>query len=464
MAGKHYSNKVKIILKFCDLVFLNLAFIVASLYSTHTFSFLPQNQTIVFLIMINLIWYVLASNSDLYDIRRHIHIDKKIYKVAFIISIHYVIISVILKLSGVFHYASREIIVLYLLIYYFMFTGKVSVFLILRSLRSRGYNTRNVVIIGGGDVGEEIRSYLLADYSFGFMYLGIFDDNPEGCKSKLEVLGTLEDFKIYATQNSLDEVFLALPDSASVKVLDIIRFCDSNTIRVKIVPDFMRYIRAKIHLDFYGNIPIIRLRDEPLEGLRNRFVKRSVDILFSCMVIILVLSWLVPVMGILIKFHSKGPIFFTQRRTGLNNNEFDIIKFRTMRVNNEANTKQATKGDPRITSIGAFLRKTNIDEFPQFFNIFLGNMSLIGPRPHMIKHTVYYSEIIDCYMVRHFVKPGLSGWAQVNGFRGDTTNPEQMEGRVKMDVYYLENWSPLLDTRILFQTVYNVIRGEENAV
>ena len=464
MAGKHYSNKVKIILQFSDLFFLNLAFVAASLLTTRTFSFLPFKHTILFLIMVNLIWSVLAGNSDLYKIRRHIQLDKKLYKAGLIITIHYMIFAVIIKASGVFHYTTGQLIIFYLFIYYFIFTGKVILFMALKTLRSRGFNTRNVVIIGGGDVGEEIRSYLLADYSFGFLYLGIFDDNAEGCKSKMEVLGTLEDFKIYAVQNSLDEIFIALPDSASVKVLDIIRFCDSNTIRVKIVPDFMRYIRAKINLDFYGNIPIIRLRDEPLESLRNRIVKRTVDILFSLGMLIFVLSWLVPLMGILIKFHSKGPIFFTQRRTGLNGNEFDILKFRTMRVNAEANTKQARKGDPRITTIGAFLRKTNIDEFPQFYNILIGNMSLIGPRPHMIEHTVHYSEIIDNYMVRHFAKPGLTGWAQVNGFRGDTTDPAQMEGRVKRDVYYIENWSPYLDTNIFFRTIYNVVKGESNAV
>jgi putative colanic acid biosysnthesis UDP-glucose lipid carrier transferase len=414
--------------------------------------------------MINLLWSVLANNSTLYQISRHIRIDKNIVKAAFLISIHYLIISLILNYSGVFKYTIHQLVVFYIIVYYLIFAGKICLLMLLKSFRSQGFNTRSTVILGGGRVGDVIRSYLLTEYSFGFKYLGIFDDNPDGCQNQSEVLGSLEDFKAYALENTVDEVFFALPDYAFAKVIDLIRFCEANTIRVKIVPDFMRYLRSKIQLDFYGSIPIIRLRDEPLESLRNRIYKRSFDILFSICVILFILSWLIPLMGILIKLHSKGPIFFTQRRTGLNNKEFNIIKFRTMRVNSEANKKQARKGDPRIFRFGAFLRKSNIDEIPQFINVLLGNMSIIGPRPHMIEHTRYYSEIIDSYMVRQFVKPGLTGWAQVNGFRGDTTRPEQMAGRVKCDVYYIENWSIFLDIRIFFQTIYNMFKGEENAV
>jgi putative colanic acid biosynthesis UDP-glucose lipid carrier transferase len=464
MPGIHYSRKVKIILQFSDLFFLNFAFIVASYITTSSPSFLPKGQTIIFLVMINLFWSFMAGNSDLYQIRRHIQIVKKIYKAALIITLNYLAVSFILKMSSVFDYNSLQIIIFYLLIYCLILTGKFFLFIALKYFRKLGFNSRSIVILGGGTLGDEIRSNMIDEYSFGFKYLGIFDDEPNKCKFKSEVLGSLVDFKEYVLRNRVDEAFIALPDYDTSKVTELIQFCDESTIRVKIVPDFVRYNTARIQLDYYGNLPIIRLREEPLESLRNRILKRGFDVFISLGVILFVLSWLIPLLGILIKLHSKGPIFFTQRRTGLNNKEFNIIKFRSMKLNTQANQLQAKKGDPRIFKLGAFIRKFNIDEIPQFINILLGNMSLIGPRPHMIEHTIHYSKIIDCYLVRHFVKPGLTGWAQVNGYRGDTTEPGLMEGRVKHDVYYIENWSPILDIRIFFKTIYNMFKGEPNAI
>ena len=170
-----------------------------------------------------------------------------------------------------------------------------------------------------------------------------------------------------------------------------------------------------------------------------------------------------PVLAILIKLNSKGPIFFVQDRSGEDNRSFKCIKFRTMQVNSDADKKQATKEDARITKIGAFMRKTNLDELPQFFNVLWGNMSVVGPRPHMLTHTEEYRKRIDNYLVRHYAKPGITGWAQVNGFRGETKTLDAMEGRVKHDIYYIENWSFLLDLKIVWLTVWNMIRGEENA-
>jgi putative colanic acid biosynthesis UDP-glucose lipid carrier transferase len=464
MAGKHYSNKVKIILQLSDLFFLNLAFIIVSVIRTNSLSFLPKAQLVPFLILINIFWIVISENSDLYDIGRDIKVDKKIYKVALIISIHCLIITLIISSSAYLKLGRHHLTYFYVVAFYLISIGKILNLYALKYLRKLGFNSRNVVIIGGGVVGNEVRTNLMTNYSFGFKYLGIYDDNPADCLNRSEVLGTIDDFKNFSIQNNIDEAFIALPDSAYARITELMQFCDSRAIRVKIVPDFSRYIRSKIKIDFYGSIPMILLREEPLESLRNRFIKRSIDILFSLFVIVFVLSWVIPIMGFLIKLHSKGPVFFMQRRTGLNNKEFNIIKFRTMRVNNLANKVQARKGDARITTIGQFLRKTNIDELPQFFNILMGNMSIVGPRPHMIEHTRQYSEVIETYLVRHFTKPGLTGWAQVNGYRGDTTQQIQMENRVKHDVYYLENWSVWLDIEIFFMTIFNIFKGEPNAV
>jgi len=195
----------------------------------------------------------------------------------------------------------------------------------------------------------------------------------------------------------------------------------------------------------------------------NRIVKRIFDIVFSSLVIVFILSWLFPIIYFLIKMESSGPVFFVQTRSGLNNVPFNCYKFRSMRVNKDSDTVQATKGDSRITKIGAFLRKTSLDELPQFFNVLLGNMSVVGPRPHMLSHTEQYSQLIDQFMVRHFIKPGITGWAQVTGYRGETKLVEEMLGRVEADVWYMENWSFALDLKIIFMTVFKSVYGDAKA-
>jgi putative colanic acid biosynthesis UDP-glucose lipid carrier transferase len=218
-----------------------------------------------------------------------------------------------------------------------------------------------------------------------------------------------------------------------------------------------------VHIDFYHHIPVISLRSEPLESVFNRFVKRSFDICFSLGAIVLIFPWLFPLLILLIKLSSKGPVFFKQQRSGENNQNFWCLKFRTMRVNNLSDELQATRNDSRITRIGKFLRKSNLDELPQFFNVFVGSMSVVGPRPHMLKHTEQYSELIHTYLVRHLIKPGITGWAQVNGYRGETNTLEQMQKRVEYDIWYIENWSLFLDFKIIFKTITNMVKGEKNA-
>ena len=216
-------------------------------------------------------------------------------------------------------------------------------------------------------------------------------------------------------------------------------------------------------MEIMESIPLLAVRREPLQAAYNRALKRTFDILFSLGVLLTIYPILYVVIGILIKATSPGPIFFQQKRTGLYGQEFECYKFRTMRVNADADKLQAAKDDPRKTRIGDFLRRTNLDEFPQFINVLRGEMSVVGPRPHMLKHTEQYSALIDKYMVRHLVKPGVTGWAQVTGYRGETKTLEQMEGRVKRDVWYIENWSFFLDLKIIVVTILNMSKGEKNA-
>ena len=238
---------------------------------------------------------------------------------------------------------------------------------------------------------------------------------------------------------------------------------EKECIRFRIVPNLSMFITREVHIEYYGELPILALRKEPLDDVGNRIKKRALDITISLLVTIFILSWLIPLIGILIFLESGRPIFFKQLRTGKDKKPFYCWKFRSMRNNKEADQKQATRNDNRITFLGKILRKTSLDEFPQFLNVLKGEMSLVGPRPHMIKHTTDYSKLVDGYMVRQFIKPGITGWAQVNGFRGEITNPEQIKMRVNKDLWYLENWTLWLDIKILFLTVYYILRGDKKA-
>jgi Undecaprenyl-phosphate glucose phosphotransferase len=242
-------------------------------------------------------------------------------------------------------------------------------------------------------------------------------------------------------------------------------FCERNTIRFRIIPSaesFIPVVKAS-DLEFLGSVPVSKLRKEPLDKPLNRAFKRTFDIVFSSAVIVLIFSWLFPILALMVKLSSRGPVFFKQKRLGRDNQEFTCWKFRSMRMNKEADVKQATKDDPRVTRVGRFLRKSNLDEMPQFWNVLLGHMSVVGPRPHPIRLNEQYRDIIDKYMVRHFVRPGITGWAQVNGFRGETRTPDLMERRVELDVWYLENWSFWLDVKVVVKTVTNMLGKEEMA-
>jgi putative colanic acid biosynthesis UDP-glucose lipid carrier transferase len=242
-----------------------------------------------------------------------------------------------------------------------------------------------------------------------------------------------------------------------------VTFADNNLKTVKFIPDNVEVLSKKLKHDYYGIIPVLTFRTIPLDDPFSLLLKRTFDIAFSSIIILFVLSWLTPVLALLIKLESRGPVFFTQFRNGHNYKSFNCFKFRSMVLNPTADHIQVTRGDSRITTMGKFLRKTSIDEMPQFLNVFLGDMSVVGPRPHMLSHTDMYAKKIDKFMVRHFVKPGITGLAQVSGFRGEVENDKDIIGRVKHDVFYIENWSFFLDIKIIFQTIFNSLKGEEKA-
>ncbi len=320
-----------------------------------------------------------------------------------------------------------------------------------------GIEAKNVVILGQGAIANDLNSFFKTKRILGYSLKKRFDDPTRDSDTYIKELSN------YCHENKVEEIYYASNFMSKEFMRKIIDFADNNLIRFRFALDYQGYLRGNTSLEYYDQTPVFTYRKEPLEHLSNRVIKRIFDIFFSSIVILLIYPIMFPVLAVLIKLSSPGPVLFVQDRSGRNNETFRCYKFRTMTVNTNSNSTQATKNDARVTRLGAFLRKTSLDEFPQFLNVLIGNMSVVGPRPHMLQHTEDYGKIVNRFMVRHLVKPGISGHAQVCGFRGNTENDEAMEGRVKHDVYYLENWSLLFDLKIVFYTVYNIFKGEENA-
>ncbi|HEX8546121.1 MAG TPA: undecaprenyl-phosphate glucose phosphotransferase [Cytophagaceae bacterium] len=461
---KGISKFIKIIHFLGDMILLNFSFIVAYIFKVQLNPLKYFNDHYIFLhIAFNLIWLLIVLLLKLYNIERVSKIEHILLNLFKSVLIHaFFIFGFIVSIKG-YYYSRGHLLFSYLIFAFLVLFWRFIFMYILKVLRSLGANFKQVIIVGAGAAGNQIYNYFKTDVASGYKFMGFFDDHADTCVHKELVIGSVSDVKVFASKNKVDEIFCALPLTATKKIRELMTFADNNFIRIRIVPDFRGFLNKKVNMDFYNRVPVLTVRSEPLENLFNRFIKRLFDVIFSLLVICIIYPILFPVFIIILKLTSPGPVFFVQKRSGRKNEEFYCYKFRTMTVNENADTMQATKADPRITKIGRFLRKSNLDELPQFFNVLIGNMSVVGPRPHMLRHTEEYSKIIDKFMVRHLVKPGITGWAQVNGFRGTTSNPKWMIKRVRYDMWYIENWSFLLDIKIIFLTVFNMVKGEKNA-
>lgn len=335
---------------------------------------------------------------------------------------------------------------------------------IIRLFRTRGRNLHHVIFVGNNEpireLGEEMRHPF-----YGYRVEGYFADEPMDPTSEdLNYLGKVSEAVEYVKKHDyLQHLYCSLPAVRANEILEIIDACEKHCVRFYAIPQLRSYLKRKMQLEILGSIPVLSIRDNPLDMLTNRIIKRTFDIVVSA--IFMIPFWLLiyPVIAILTHYLQPGPVFFKQKRNGLNGKEFVCYKFRSMKVNDDADRLQATENDPRKTKFGDFMRRMSIDELPQFINVLMGDMSIVGPRPHMVKHTEEYSKLIDKYMVRHWVLPGITGWAQVNGARGETKELWQMEDRIKKDVWYVENWSFSLDLKIIFKTVWNVIKKDKQA-
>lgn len=463
-ARKGYSRFLVLIHLIGDVSILNCAFIFAY-FLVNRFAPFEQvsNEYVMLHILYNLTWLMVSSWLKVTEISRNSKIDSILWSTAKAVFVHGLIIFAIIAAVKGQYFSRAQLIFSYIVFLSGLIIWRIVFYYALRRYRRGGANYRNIVIIGAGIVGNDMYKYISSDRAYGYKFLGFFDDNPEDCLFPKKVIGSTAMFEDYVRKVKVDQVFIAIPLSCRNKIREIINIADNNLIRVKLVPDFRGFLNKRVNINFYDLVPVLTIRPEPLESLFNRAMKRAFDIAFSSLVLLFIFPWLFPILAILIKLSSPGPVFFVQKRSGRKNEVFSCLKFRSMAVNGVSDKIQATKEDPRVTWIGKLLRKSNLDELPQFINVFLGNMSVVGPRPHMLKHTKDYSKIVDKFMVRHLVKPGITGLAQVNGYRGPTTDKRRMYKRVLYDVWYIENWSFMLDVKIIIQTIFNMLRGEKNA-
>ena len=442
-----------------DLLVLNAAFFLAGTLRFDDLRVENQeyyNYYVQLFVFMNFAWVLVAVMLNSYVFYPALEIRKSLGKLFNTILIHGGVLALLLvSLKG--YYYSR----LFFTYYYIAFVplvllARIFIMQRLRHFLSKPSNARPVVLLGYNREAQAFAEMLQNHPEYGLRLVAWFGNGPaDVVKGNLEAAGT------WMEQHTVAEIYCALPGE-DPRILEWLKWADANLIRFRYLPALGIKNVTNAEVELMGEVPVLVPRKEPLEYRHNRLLKRTFDIIFSILVIVLVFPWLLPVVAVAIKFSSKGPVFFRQQRSGLNNEVFTVLKFRTMRVNKEADERQALPGDERITGIGSFLRKHNLDELPQFFNVLAGQMSVVGPRPHMLQHTSLYSELINEFMVRHLIKPGITGLAQTRGLRGETTDPEQMRQRVKADVYYLENWSLLLDFKIVIDTVWNMLRGKNS--
>lgn len=329
---------------------------------------------------------------------------------------------------------------------------KFFIYFVLKKYREwLGGNYRRVIVIGTSDKINALVDFFKVNSNFGYKMIYNFDNNT-----------TINEIASFVLKNNIDELYCDLNSVKKNMTTDLIDFAHSNFKTIKLLPDNSA-LSHNMFIDYYEYIPVISIRKTPLELTFNYFLKRFFDLAFSTLIIILVLSWLTPLIYIILKLDSKGPLFFKQKRNGLNNKEFSCYKFRSMVVNSTADIELASKDDIRITKFGKFIRKTSLDEMPQFFNVFFGDMSVVGPRPHMLSVNEDYALRFDKFMERHYIKPGVTGLAQVKGYRGEVKFDSDITNRLKFDLYYIENWSILLDIKIIFITIKNFVSGDEKA-
>lgn len=460
MLGKgKYGKYLHIIESLLGFAVVNLAFLIATLSDKEVLGFRWK----VTLLIVNVCYLPVVYYRSRYPQGRALHLDIIAKNAIAAVGIHALFFFSILTFLNSWVDNMSFYFWFYGLLVFLLPLGWTLTRLTLKHFRRNGINSANAVIIGTGECATRLRDAMRSDPGYGYRFMGFFD-NDTSCADALgdEYLGSIDMLEQFMQKEPVNEVYYTLSGEDHETLRRCVGFADNHVAQFYYVPQLSQYISRVSELSNIGKVPILNIRENPLKRISNRYLKRTFDILFSSVFLILSPIVFIPI-AIAIKITSPGPVFFKQKRTGYLGKDFNCLKFRTMHVNKASDTQQAVRKDPRITRLGQFLRRTSLDELPQFINVWLGDMSVVGPRPHMIKHTADYSKLIDKYMVRHLIKPGITGWAQINGYRGQTEELWQMEKRVECDVWYIENWNFFLDIKIIILTVIDVFRGDDNA-
>jgi putative colanic acid biosynthesis UDP-glucose lipid carrier transferase len=414
-------------------------------------------QILNFAFFTSIAWVLVSFRSSFYEIYRFTEVVKIVSLIGKQLVLFALIIFAFFGIYNELDSDPGEIFKYVGFVFLLVSICKLTVYYLLKKFRTVLHgNYRNAVIIGHSKKTDQLERFFNDRAEFGYQHQKTFDLHGNHKSS-------LQDCFDFILSNEIDEIYASIGELSNKELLDIIDFADNNLKILKFLPDNKDIYTKKLDFTYYGFLPILSLRKIPIEEPFYKFIKRVFDILLSLAILVGILSWLTPILGLLIKLESKGPVFFKQKRNGLDYKEFYCYKFRSMMPSPDAHLHQATKGDTRITKVGRIIRKTSMDELPQFINVLKGEMSVVGPRPHMVSHTEMYAERIDKFMVRHFIKPGITGLAQVSGYRGEVETDNDIIKWVQLDIFYLENWSLLLDIKIVFQTIYNALRGEEKA-
>jgi Undecaprenyl-phosphate glucose phosphotransferase len=442
-----YSNLISPLFTFIDLIIINSTIYLFDIGLINIYLFNAY---------ISILWIIISFKNHYYKVQR----TTRVVQIITLLIRQFVLYTLILyAFIGFFKQPNISRLALgnYLLIVFVVLAAFkfLSYYLLNKYRANLGGNIRNVIVIGDNEKSRQLINIFNARLDFGYKFKKQFSiDNKES---------SLEECFSYVIKNNIDKIYFSVAELSNEQINKLVDFADNNLRELKFIPDNRDIFSKRLKYEYYDYIPILSFRAIPLQEPFNKFVKRLFDIVFACAIIVFLLSWLTPILAIIIKLESRGPVFFKQSRNGFNYKEFYCYKFRSMTPNKDAHLHQATKGDQRVTKVGKFIRKTSIDELPQFFNVLFGDMSVVGPRPHMVSHTNMYAMKIDKFMVRHFVKPGITGLAQISGFRGEIETDNDIISRVKYDIFYIENWSLLLDLKIIFQTFLRALKGDEKA-
>ncbi|HSW54159.1 MAG TPA: exopolysaccharide biosynthesis polyprenyl glycosylphosphotransferase [Ignavibacteriaceae bacterium] len=443
-----------------DFLLINLSFFLALLISHTSDMSLEKNQPYLLLLILNFVWFFYTNSSDFYQefmIRPFPIQIYNILKLSIIISIFNILFLYIITQQ----LYTRNFIIINGLLIFITITVRSIVFKgALRALRNKGKSIRNLLIIGANKMGEKFREVITKNPGYGHRFVGFISNSP------LEnVIGTFSELDKVIKEKKVEDVVIALHADSGINLDDIVSICNKNAVKIHVIPDFIKFLSSRFQISSVSNIPVITVRDEPLNEFLRRFLKRVFDIFFSLLVIIFVLSWLMPIVSLLIRLDSKGPAIFIQERYGMRKRPFKCLKFRTLTYQKKSSVEfePIVKKDPRVTRIGRVLRKTNLDELPQFINVLKGDMSVVGPRPLIKGVDQVYQKVFEDIKMRYNVRPGLTGWSQINGLRGEVVDEKESKQHItekmKFDLWYIENWSMKFDIQIILITIWQMIRG-----